>query len=132
MIANILKLWTEFALLRFIVVGSFRTLLGFILYSLLVLLMPYYIAITVSYIVGIISSYVLNSIIVFKRVPEYKKAILFPSVYIIQYIVVLLTVTVMVEFMYVGGNLAYLFGIGIAIPITYLISRFVIIDLHKS
>lgn len=113
--------------LRFVLVAIFRTGLGILVYSGLVYFMPYVVAIALSYVVGIASSYTLNSIIVFRQSMTVGKAGRFPLVYVFQYLVVTLITILGVEVFTLGERVAYVMGIIIVAPITFIASRYIIV-----
>src|SRR5690606_911915 len=83
-------------------------------------------ALTIGYIFGISSSYLLNTILVFKHKPTWAKFFQFPVVYIVQYFASLLIIFICVEYLGIGERIAYLFSVMITIPLTFALSRFII------
>ncbi|MEO1646494.1 MAG: GtrA family protein, partial [Chloroflexota bacterium] len=67
--------------LRYIIVGGLNTGITYLIYLLVLLFAQYIIAYTVSYVSGIVISYVLNSLLVFRQPLQWSKAIQYPVVY---------------------------------------------------
>ncbi len=120
------KSWNK-DFVRFLFVGGLNTLLGIIYYNILVQFMSYGYAITVGYILGIITSYLLNSWIVFRESPMWHKLTQFPIVYLIQYLVSLFVTYVGVEYLDINEQMAYIIAIAVTVPITFTISRLIIV-----
>jgi putative flippase GtrA len=72
---------------KFLFVGGFNTLVTYVIYLFFLMYFQYNIAYGIAYVVGILSSYLMNSLIVFKEKLSIKKIIQFPFVYLFQYLV---------------------------------------------
>ena len=83
------------ALLRFIVVGGINTAVTFVLFMSLSLVLPVPAAYTVTYALGIVLSYALNSLFVFRTELSLRTALRFPLVYVVQYLYGLALITVL-------------------------------------
>lgn len=112
--------------IRFVILGVVNTVLTNGLYTLLLFVLPYSVSYTVSYIAGIVLSYFLNSVFVFKRPMELKKALQFPIVYIVQYLIGLGLMYILIEWLGVNEVLAPWLIVLLTLPITFLMSRFII------
>jgi putative flippase GtrA len=71
---------------RFAVGGGINTLLTYLLFLLLAAFMPYPIAYTITYAVGIALSYVINAFFVFRSGHDWKAMVRFPLAYAVQYL----------------------------------------------
>jgi len=111
---------------RFIVVGGINTLSGYVVYALLLFVLPYTIAYTISYMLGILISYYLNSRFVFKSKLSLSKAIQYPFVYIFQYIFGVLLLRLLVEVFHVNALISPAVVIAFTIPMTYFLSKFIL------
>ena len=115
---------TEFA--RFLVVGGINTGGGYVLYLAVLWLgaSPVW-AYNISYVIGILASYLLNLKFTFRRTHSNKKMLLYPLVYVVQYVVGLLG---LYGFLALGvtPELAGLFIIPLTVPITFFCARFFI------
>ncbi len=111
---------------RFIIIGLINTGLTYLIYILFNLFLNYKIAYTISYLAGIAISYFLNSKIVFRVNISLKKMILFPLVYIFQYLLNLFCLEFLVKYVKINENIAPIIVTIISIPIIFLLSRFVL------
>ena len=123
---KIQQLWNK-DIIRFLFVGGVNSILGFVYYSVLLQFMSYGYALTVGYIFGIVTSYLLNSWIVFRVSLMWHKFLQFPIVYLIQYVVNLGVTALCVEFFGIDERLAFIIAIAFIVPLTYTISRLIIV-----
>lgn len=115
---------SEFA--RYVAVGIANTLLTYGLFVIAVRLMPYQWAYTGVYMLGIVTSYVLQALLVFRQPLKWRKAIRYPIVYVVQYVLGLLLLSLLVDGLYTAPEIASLLNIMLAIPISFLLSRHII------
>ena len=108
---------------RFVFWGGINTLIGYGIYALLLLAMPYLVAYTIAYILGIFISYFLNSKFVFKQELSLKKAAQYPLVYLTQYLLGTALLYLLVQVLMVNKLLAPALIVLLTIPATYLLSR---------
>jgi len=108
---------------RFAVAGLANTGAAYLAYLLLLQVAPYRVAYTMAYVVGILVSYSLNAIFVFRRGVSWRTFLRFPWIYALQYLVSLLLVTAGVEWLGMQAWLAPLVALVITIPLAYLLSR---------
>ena len=88
--------------------------------------MPYKYAYSLSYVSGILISYTLNTVFVFREFWTWRKLFKFPIVYFVQYVFGLFLITVLVDSLNVDIRLAPLLIVIISIPITYFLSKLII------
>lgn len=112
--------------LRFLVAGVANTGLTYVVYLALLAAAPYRVAYTGSYAAGIVLSYALNTFYVFREPWSWKKLAAFPLVYVVQYLVGLVVVSLLVEVAGVPTTIAPLAAVLITLPTTYLASRAII------
>lgn len=112
--------------LRFVGVGLVNTAAGYILYLLLLRFLPYTESYALTYAAGIFISYGLNSRFVFRRPLELGKALRFPVVYGIQYVLSAILLWVAVELLAVEPRIAVLLAVALTVPVVFLLSRCVI------
>src|SRR5437868_5451334 len=74
------------AFCRFLISGGTNTILTYLIYVGLVLVLPYPVAYTITTILGIFSSYILNARFVFRRKLSLTVALQYPLVYVVQYV----------------------------------------------
>ncbi|MBI4807442.1 MAG: GtrA family protein [Nitrosomonadales bacterium] len=111
---------------RFLLVGGSNTLLGYALYYLLLDFIPYLYAYTLSYCIGIVFSYVMNSRFVFRQPMSLARFLQFPVVYVIQYGLGVAILWLLVGRMSISPELAMLGVVAATIPVTFLTSRFIL------
>lgn len=111
---------------RFLVVGGANTVSTYLLFLLLLAFFPYLIAYSLAYCVGVVVSYFLNSYFVFRRPFSLATFLAFPVVYVVQYGLGALILWLLVDRAGVAPQLAMAGSIGLTIPVTFLMSRFVL------
>ena len=112
--------------LRFVLAGAFNTAATYVLYLAALQLLPYRVAYTGAYAAGIVLSYALNTWLVFRVRWSWKRLMAYPLVYLLQYALGLLCLTLLVEYGWVSKELAPLAVIIITLPLTFLATRYLI------
>lgn len=115
------KLGCTFA--RFLVSGGINTAATYALYWMLLHSVHYQVAYAISYVVGIAVSYVLNLKFVFTSRHSNKKAVIFPLVYLLNYVCGAIAVHIIVKVAGWSASIAPLAAIALTIPITFLLTR---------
>lgn len=108
---------------RFILVGSLNTFIGYGLYLLFNLVADYRLAYTISYLCGILIGFLLNSLLVFRQPLRWKALVLYPMVYILQYVLGLFLLWISVSFFFMPETYAPLLVVVLTLPVTFLASR---------
>ena len=93
---------------------------------LLLWVVTYPMAYTISYAAGILLSYYLNARFVFKEKLRLLKALQYPVVYLVQYLLGIVLLYLLVEAAHLSRALAPLVVVAFTVPITYLLSRLII------
>ena len=112
--------------LLFVVFGGVNTLVTYGIYVGLVLIVPYAIAYSVSYLVGIILSYYTSARFVFRERLRWSKALQYPVVYIVQYLIGLIMLFFLVNLLGASKFLAPCFVVLVTVPATYCLARVVL------
>ncbi len=112
--------------LRFLLVGAFNAAATYVLYLAALQLMPYRLAYTGAYAAGIVLSYALNTWFVFRAPWSWKRLMAYPLVYLLQYGLGLLCLSLLVERGWVSQELAPLAVVVITLPLTFLATRYLI------
>jgi putative flippase GtrA len=109
----------------FMLMGTLSTLVMLGLYMLLNMIIQYQMAYFLSYVVTVIISYFLNTLLVFKKPVSLRTFLQFPIVYIVQYIISALMLEVMVR---IGFSVTYapVLIIILLLPLTFFLSRLVL------
>jgi putative flippase GtrA len=118
------RLPTEF--FRFLLVGTLNTFLSYLLYLVLLSFLSYLPAYTITYLVGIILSYFLNVLFVFKYRLSITTFFKYPIVYIIQYLIGVSMLWALVDNVAMSPEFAMISVIVVTIPITFITSRFIL------
>lgn len=111
---------------RFLAVGAANTVLGYGVYAALNTVLDYRAAYTAAYVFGIVVSYVLNSLLVFRARLRWRSFAAFPAVYALQYVLGIALLWLLVRVMGLHELLAPLVVIPVTIPITFLATRYLL------
>lgn len=114
------------ALLRFVVVGVANTAVYYVVYRLLLLALPYLPAHLLAYAVGIVFSFFANSFFTFRVRPTWRRFLAFPLTTLVNFVVVTVGSVLLVERGWVDERWATLLMTVVAIPVTFLLTRFVL------
>lgn len=109
--------------IRFLASGVLNTIATFGLYWFLLLWVHYQVAYAVSYVAGIALGYMLNVKFVFGVRHSLRKAVLFPFVYLINYICGAGVVALVVNVLRWDARAAPLIAILLTLPLTFLLTR---------
>jgi len=112
---------------RFLVSGGINTALTYGLYLLLLMIGTYQVSYTIAYLVGIVVAFLLNRHFVFQSYRGIRSVLLFPLVYVAQYLLSMLTLWVWVDQLKQNAKLGPLIAIVITVPITYLMSKYIFV-----
>lgn len=110
-------------LLKFVIGGGINTAFTYGLYFGLQVVMPYQVAYALAFATGIVFSYWFNATIVFKTPVSWKGFFAFPLVYLVQYLLSAVLLSVFVERMGIPQSVAPLVVIIVTIPITFVLTR---------
>jgi putative flippase GtrA len=107
----------------FALVGMVNTGTFYCLYLLLNSVLPYYPAYVVAFLVSMVGSFFLNTYVTYRTRPTWRKFLLFPLTNLTNFVVTSVGVFVLVEWLSVGERIAPLLAAAVAIPVTFLLSR---------
>ncbi|EOA02183.1 GtrA family protein [Herbaspirillum frisingense GSF30] len=116
--------------IKFLIGGLINTGFSYATYLVLKLLLPYQQAYLLAYVAGVVFSYLLNSLLVFRVPLSWRRFLAFPLVYGAQYIASALLLHVLVESLGISSNWAPLLVTAAVLPMTYLLSKLIL--LHKA
>ena len=111
---------------RFVGVGGINTLVTYILYVMLLQIFSYQVSYTITYVFGIFLSYWLNLKFVFKETGSKKKMLLFPLVYLLQYLLGIIIMYLVIEKLNIPKELAPIVVVIVTIPLTFLLSKIIL------
>ncbi|WP_374702133.1 GtrA family protein [Herbaspirillum sp. B65] len=113
------------ALSRFIVAGAANTGLTYLCYLTLILFMPYALAYSLTYLVGIGIGYSLNTYWVFKKKVGVRSAMLYPLIYAGNYLFGIGLLWFSIEWLRIPKEIAPLLVTTISVPIMYFLSKWI-------
>lgn len=113
--------------IKFIGAGVINTVVSYLLYVILVLFINYQISYAISFIFGIILSFILNTKYVFEVEQTIKKFVLFPLVYLVQYLLGAFMMNIIVEIIGVNKFFAPIIVSLCLIPVSYLLSKKILV-----
>ncbi|MGE8225392.1 GtrA family protein [Stenotrophomonas pigmentata] len=111
---------------RFLVGGALNTGSTFVLYWLLLLIVEYRLAYAISFLAGILLSYLINTKFVFRTQHSLRKIILFPVVYLITYTIGAWLLELSITRYGIDSRLAPFISICATLPLTYLLTKLVL------
>jgi putative flippase GtrA len=125
MFKHLMQRLHQFSFARFLVSGGFNTALTYVIYLVALHWLDYTWSYSLAYGIGILLAFVLNKTYVFKTDRGWKSMVLFPLVYLAQYLISLGVLHVWVERLQWPAELAPLIAIAISLPVTFVLSRLV-------
>lgn len=112
--------------LKFFLGGIGNTALTYLVYLLLNTFLDYKLAYFIAYFLGIIMAYFINSMAVFQVNLSWKKFIIYPLIYITQYILAALLLKFLVEVIGLSTLWAPLVVTMGIFPLTYLMNKIIL------
>ena len=110
---------------RFLISGGINTICTYAAYLTLLRFVAYQVAYTIAYVFGIVLAFLINRLFVFKTHRGWRSMVLFPFVYLAQYLASLAVLWVWVEHLHLWKEAAPLVAVLITVPLTFLLSRMV-------
>ncbi len=121
-----IKAFLSLPFVKFVIAGGINTGITYLIYLFVLLFASYPVAFTVSYVAGIAIAYLLNSLFVFRVRLTLKKILRFPIVYLVQYGLNMGLLYLFIDLAGMAEEIAPLLAIAIVVPITFVMSRFVL------
>ncbi|WP_241668703.1 MULTISPECIES: GtrA family protein [unclassified Pseudomonas] len=115
----------------FLIGGCLNTLLTYGIYLLLNMYLSYQKSYVIAYVSGIVFSYLFNAQVVFNVKKSWKGLMAYPLVYLLQYALGALLLSLMVEKLGIPEELAPLLIIVLLLPVTYLLSKTILKATHQ-
>ncbi|WP_308011789.1 GtrA family protein [Actinacidiphila acidipaludis] len=110
-------------MLRFVLVGGINTLTFYGCYRLLLLVLPYFAAYTLAFLLSMVGSFLMNTYFTYRTRPSWRKFALFPLTNVTNYLVQSAGLIALVHWMGMSKKIAPLVAAVIAVPFTYLLAR---------
>jgi putative flippase GtrA len=120
-----LKRFFSHSAIRFVLAGGINTFSTYLIYCGLVQLIEYRVAYTVSFVIGLLLGYFINTWWVFKKRPVMKSAIAYPLAVIVQYLLGIGLLSVLVELGGVGKRMAPIVVALLMFPIMYIVMKLI-------
>ncbi len=108
---------------RFVISGGTNTVVTYVLYLALLRLVEYRAAFTISFVIGIILGYSLNTWFVFRTRWSLLMLFGYPVIYLVQYGLGLLLLTVEVDKLGIDRRFAPFINVTLLLPLTFLLNR---------
>lgn len=108
---------------RFLISGALNTGATFVLYWILLAWVEYRVAYTLAYVTGIALAYLLSSRYVFKVRASARSAVLFPLVYVVQYLLGLLILWIWTDQLGLPAQYGVIASVALTIPATFALSK---------
>lgn len=112
--------------MRFLFAGGLNTVITYLIYLLLLQFLHYIIAYSITYVLGVILSFLLNSLFVFRTKLTLSNALKYPLVYLVQYLSGCLILYVCVTWLGVPAAWAGIVVVVINVPVVYLMNRWIL------
>lgn len=117
--------------IRFLCTGGINTAVTYGIYLILLQTVNYQISYTIAYVTGIVLTFLLNRLFVFKVHQGWKSIMLYPLVYAFQYLFGMLVLWLGVSYLGLNVALGPMVVVILSIPLTYWLSKLVFVG-HKS
>jgi putative flippase GtrA len=111
---------------RFLISGILNTVFFYLIYFLGLKFATYQVAFLTAFILGILSSYCINTIFTFREKMKISTLAQYPLIYLIQYLTSITLLWLFVEKLGISQHLAPLMTTILNIPTTFLMSRHII------
>jgi putative flippase GtrA len=113
---------------RFLIAGTVNTVLTYVLYLGLLLLVPYVWAYSLTYVAGICIGYLLNAHWVFKKASNLSSATAYPLTYALNYLLSVGLLWFLVELIHISKEIAPLLVVGISVPLMYVVTKSIFLE----
>jgi putative flippase GtrA len=114
-------------ILTFAVVGVVNTAVYYCLYLLFLTRLPYLAAHILAFVISMVGSFFLNARFTYRTRPTWRKFLLFPLTNVTNFLVTTAGVYVIVDVLHAGSRFAPLLASAAAIPVTFVVSRWVML-----
>jgi putative flippase GtrA len=111
---------------RYVLVGGLNTVIYYAAYLVLLPLVGYAIAYTVIYVGGVFLAYYLNARLVFRRPLQWRQAIQYPLVFVLQYGLGITLTTALIEGLHLNAKYVPALVIVMTLPFTFWLTRWII------
>lgn len=114
-------------IVTFAAVGVINTATYYCLYLLFLTWLPYLAAHILAFLLSMIGSFFLNARFTYRTRPTWRKFLLFPLTNVTNFLITTAGVYVIVDVLHAGSHFAPLLASAAAIPVTFVVSRWVML-----
>ncbi|MFG2122213.1 GtrA family protein [Streptomyces sp. NPDC048710] len=114
-------------IVTFAAVGVINTATYYCLYLLFLMWLPYLAAHILAFLLSMIGSFFLNARFTYRTRPTWRKFLLFPLTNATNFLITTAGVYVIVDMLHAGSRFAPLLASAAAIPVTFVVSRWVML-----
>ncbi|MEU3524976.1 GtrA family protein [Streptomyces sp. NPDC038707] len=114
-------------ILTFAAVGVVNTATYYCLYLLFLTGLPYLAAHILAFVLAMVGSFFLNARYTYRTPPTWRKFLLFPLTNLTNFVITTAGVYLIVDVLHAGSRLAPLAASAAAIPVTFVVSRWVML-----
>lgn len=119
----LLKKYTKHSFFKFIISGVLNVTSTYLIYLVLLIIVEYKIAYSISFMLGILLSFIMNQKYVFNADYSNKKLFYYPIIYIIQYSISIFLLIFIIEILKFPKEVAPFFIVIILVPFTYFLNK---------
>lgn len=110
---------------RFLFFSAANTVATYLLYLVLILVIDYQSAYSITYVIGVVLGYFLNSLFVFGVMPNFRTLLSYPLAYIVHYLCGISLLSIFVGVFGFDDRFAPLLVLVVVTPIAFVLNRFV-------
>ncbi|MGW7525214.1 GtrA family protein [Streptomyces sp. NPDC054783] len=114
-------------ILTFAAVGVINTAVYYCLYLLFLIWLPFLAAHVLAFALSMVGSFFLNARFTYRTRPTWRKFLLFPLTNVTNFLITTAGVYVIVDVLHAGSRFAPLLASATAIPVTFVVSRWVML-----
>ncbi|WP_225822026.1 GtrA family protein [Streptomyces naphthomycinicus] len=114
-------------ILTFAAVGVVNTATYYCLYLIFLTAFPYLVAHVLAFVLSMIGSFFLNARFTYRTRPTLRKFLLFPLTNVTNFAITTAGVYLIVDVLHAGSRFAPLLASAAAIPVTFVVSRWVML-----
>ncbi|PKW06674.1 Putative flippase GtrA (transmembrane translocase of bactoprenol-linked glucose) [Streptomyces sp. 1222.5] len=119
-------------IITFALVGVINTATYYCLYLLFLMWLPYLAAHVLAFALSMVGSFFLNARFTYRTRPTWRKFLLFPLTNATNFVITTAGVYVIVDVLHAGSRFAPLLASAAAIPVTFVVSRWVMLPGHET
>ncbi|MEU3828776.1 GtrA family protein [Streptomyces sp. SID161] len=119
-------------ILTFAAVGAVNTATYYLLYLLFLTAFPYLVAHVLAFVLSMVGSFFLNARFTYRTRPTWRKFLLFPLTNVSNFVITTAGVYLIVDVLHAGSRFAPLLASAAAVPVTYVVSRRVMLPRVES